>query len=457
MGRVTLAGVIRTFTTPLRQVERARGNRRVALLGAYGLVVATVGLVVCRQGSLRGLPDIGDPFDVAGFVGRNEFGYDDSFEAYARALEVLDDRELIALSQDIQAARKADWAVVSPALRSWLDRNREAMKHWQEGAERSSGTPPWIGAEDFRDGIDQVDRLASFNFLALLEAARLEGEGDMAGAWTWYRALMRSGLHLQRRGGKFERLRGMDSVHFAREEAGEWATDPRVDAGLLRRAIADIQEVEAIAVPNSETYKADYVRLMRTLDEPWRLKRSVRRQDPMTRYPGWQDAEAQWYRYLPGYLEARWWLLREPERSRRAARIAYANWLAHCDGLRSFRPPEARRFPGLFVTDPRSMDMAFAYPAELHGWIESSLLWEVGFQQPSVRDNWRERERGKLATLLVTLAGEAYRREHDGRDPPTLESLVGSYLDRLPEGYVAEAFVDGERISQGEDQRGDER
>jgi hypothetical protein len=62
-----------------------------------------------------------------------------------------------------------------------------------------------------------------------------------------------------------------------------------------------------------------------------------------------------------------------------------------------------------------------------------------------------------LATLLVTLAGEAYRREHDGRDPPTLESLVGSYLDRLPEGYVAEAFVDGERISQGEDQRGDER
>jgi hypothetical protein len=427
------------------------------LLGVSGLVVAIVGLVVWRQGSLRGLPDIGDPFDVAGFVDGDASGDEDAFEAYARALEVLDDRDLIALSDDLRASRQADWAVVSPALRSWLDRNREAMKHWQEGAERSSGTPPWIAAEDYWDGINRVDRLASFTFLALLEAARLEGEGDMAGAWTWYRALMRSGLHLQRRGGKFERLRGMDSVHFAREEAGEWATDPRVEAGLLRRAIADVQEVEAMAVPNSETYKSEYVRLMRALDEPWRLKRSVRRQDPMTTYHNWQGAEAQWYRYLPGYLEARWWLLREPERSRRAARIAYANWLAHCDGIRSFRPPEAQRFPGLFMTDPRSMDVAFAHPAELHGWIETSLLWEVGFQQPSVRDNWRERERGKLATLLVTLAGEAYRREHDGREAPTLEALEGAYLDRVPAGYKAEAFVDGERISQGEEERGDER
>lgn len=435
MGGAIGRRVIGALLAPARWVERARGRKRTALIGAYGMIASVVLVLAWRQGSLRGLPDIGDPFDLEAFVGGDVPEDVDAFEAFGRALDVLDDRALIAMTHDLHDARKADWAVVSPALESWLDRNREAMRIWRDGAGRSSGRPPWMGAVDFRDGINQVDRLISFNFLALMEAARLQGEGDMAGAWEWYRALMRSGYHIQRRGGYFERLRGMSSVHFAREGATRWAADPRVDGAMLRRAIADVQDAESMAVPDSETHKAEYVRLMRTLDEPWRLKQSVRRESPMTIYHGWEGAEEQWYRYLTGYLEARWWILREPERTRRIARIAYANWLEHCDGIGAFRPPMAERFPGMFVTDPPSLEMAYILPTELGDWIETSIVWEVGIRQPSVRDNWREREEARMGTLRVTLAREAYRRDHDGREAPTFRALVGTYLDRLPAGY----------------------
>lgn len=438
--------VLWTLTAPFRLVERARGNRRLALIGMYGLIAGAIGVLSWRQTSLRGLPDVGDPFDVAAFVGREVSQGDDAFEAFGDALELLDDRDLIAMTHDLQDARKADWAVLSPALRSWVDRNRRASERWKVGAERSSGNPPWMDAEDLWEGIERVDRLVSFNYLALMEGARLEGEGDLAVAWEWYRALMRAGFHLQRGGGYGERLRGMSSVSFASEEMQEWAADPRVDGTLLRRALADEREAGAMAVPNSETLKAEYVRVKRTLDEPWRIRRSVRREDPRVRHHGWQDADSYWYRYLPGYLEARWWLMQEPERSRRVARIAYANWLAHCDGVTAFRPPQAGPYPGLFTTAPQSPAEAFAYPSELYDWLESSLLWDAGIRQPSDRDNWRRREDGRMATLLVTLAREAYRREHDGREAPTLDALVGPYLDRLPVGYAEP----DEAISQGE-------
>ena len=47
--------------------------------------------------------------------------------------------------------------------------------------------------------------LRSFQDLALLEASRLEEEGDMAGAWTWYRAAIRAPCHLGLHGPTFAR------------------------------------------------------------------------------------------------------------------------------------------------------------------------------------------------------------------------------------------------------------
>ena len=181
---------------------------------------------------------------------------------------------------------------------------------------------------------------------------------------------------------------------------------------MLDRAIADVRAASALILPNAETHRAEYLMLMRVLDDPGHLRRLIRRQEQQHGWSGpGKNPEDQWHDFLPGSLEARWWLRREPDRSRRVVRIAYTNWLAHCDVLRSVPPPLDGRYPELFVTDPTRPWMARIMPAALDEWFDSSLLWEgVGIEQPNARDNWQIRERSRIATLLATLNTERDRR-----------------------------------------------
>src|ERR1700716_2472904 len=60
-----LSRPLRLFLMPLYWLERARGRRRLALLLAYGLVAAALGLLTWRVACLNSLPDVGDPPDLA--------------------------------------------------------------------------------------------------------------------------------------------------------------------------------------------------------------------------------------------------------------------------------------------------------------------------------------------------------------------------------------------------------
>ena len=53
-----------------------------------------------------------------------------------------------------------------------------------------------------------IEALWSFHELALLEASRLEEQGDMAGAWGWYRAALRATYHMGLRGTRRARISG---------------------------------------------------------------------------------------------------------------------------------------------------------------------------------------------------------------------------------------------------------
>ena len=52
---------------PLRAVERTRGLLRLGVLAVYALIALAASAVLWRQAQLRGLPDVGAPFDVAAF------------------------------------------------------------------------------------------------------------------------------------------------------------------------------------------------------------------------------------------------------------------------------------------------------------------------------------------------------------------------------------------------------
>jgi hypothetical protein len=78
------------------------------------------------------------------------------------------------------------------------------------------------------------------NALAALEGSRLEEQGKMAEAWVWYRAMLRSSRMVSRHAGLVERRYGAKMHFLAAKRILRWAADPRVDAGLLRRALDDV-------------------------------------------------------------------------------------------------------------------------------------------------------------------------------------------------------------------------
>jgi hypothetical protein len=135
-------------------------------------------------------------------------------------------------------------------------------------------------------------------------------------------------------------------------------------------------------------------------------------------------------------------LIREPERSRRVLRLAFANWLSHLEvpGERHRKPAVRARLqghpsnPGVFfyAAGPAAPAAARALsPQALAEWlltapdaklIQDQELW------PSIGRQERQQHRA----LLIVLADELHRREH-GRPPASENDLVDTYLKHLPD------------------------
>ena len=148
-------------------------------------------------------------------------------------------------------------------------------------------------------------------------------------------------------------------------------------------------------------------------------------------------------------------LRREPERSRRALRLLFANWLAHVEvpELRRGRPvvraslsvgKQTIALP-LYPVNPQAPAGARVIPPhELASWLVTIIDAKPflgGWLWPSVRDQ----ERRGYRDLVVSLATELYRRERGGL-PPSEEALVGTYLQALPDDGSAE-LDDGSAIT----------
>jgi hypothetical protein len=148
-----------------------------------------------------------------------------------------------------------------------------------------------------------------------------------------------------------------------------------------------------------------------------------------------QDVNALLYR-------VRRFLLREPERSRRALRLLFANWLAQAEGpggpdrnpavFATFRGSNTTARLALYPVSPEVPGGAHTLPPhELATWLVPAydlqlLAWRlVSTSVPST-------EQARYCAPVVGLARELHRRERGGL-PPTEEGLVGTYLPSLPD------------------------
>ena len=171
-----------------------------------------------------------------------------------------------------------------------------------------------------------------------------------------------------------------------------------------------------------------------------------------TRHPDFNALQEEWtYRLgdmeLPLDLRAyhyrvRRFLLREPERSRRAIRLLFANWLAEVEapGPRQRKPAARATFfharhsdsVRLYPVGPEAPAGArLLSPHELAGWLVTAsdlklILWN------RFKPLMRPIEQSRHRALVVALASQLYYREH-GALPPSEEALVGTYIKGLPD------------------------
>lgn len=432
---------------PFRLLERTRGWKRRALVLSY-LVCGFIGLGGCWWlGSLSGLPDIGEPFDVATYRTQRLAPEDDAFTMYREAVALLVEGPIETSFGRLRRGKyQAGWEQAGQEVRDWVARNRPALAVWRRGTERDDAIAIRFDQWRLDGGQRPLARMVDFLSLAVLEAARHEEADQPAEAWEWYRAALRASRHVGMHGSSSSRFLGSVIVSSVSDCLNRrWLEHTALDTRLRRRAIEDLQAIVAMTPPHSEAIKGDYLEVMDKLDRP-------------TSWLGPQATELFDHEQYPMLFQVLLKIKREPERSRRVFNIIFAHWLASVDKPPRQRPRmvETRQldnqthpdFP--YYAEPGQRDPAHPLSSEqLYRWYQSTVIGR-GLSPPLYhRVNGMDRERALLANLIVGLAEDVYLAEQ-GRPAQSVQDLVGTVLSELPEGH----FAEGESSLPGRLQRG---
>ena len=344
------------MTEPRR--PRTRLFVATATLALLALVVAGFAWNVT---SLRGLPDIGDPFDVAAFTSTRVSDEDNAFVLYRRA---------DALYRDWDGSPTSHWASASAGERKWLDENREALAVWKQGTERPDACfiPPAELTFDANLGV--IQRFRTMVRLALLEASRLEAEGDFKGAWSWYRGP--SGEPALRAPRLPDR-----AAHRHRLPRATW---PRrsPDGPIRRRSMRSF-----FGKPWRRSRRSTRWRRRCPSLSSANISRSSRRwSSPKSSGNTWSRRPTARMRRLATSGPFRRWrscaqsvLKHDPERSRRLLRLIAANWLAYCDRPAGERPPLEPDSRLVYRADSSAAPVArLLSPEQTNSWYDSTIF-----------------------------------------------------------------------------------
>ncbi len=415
---------------PAAWLERTRGWRRLALLALYLLIVVVGAALISWTTQLRGLPDIGDPFDVAAFIEESHVSDEDNaFVLYRKARTLLKPWEWptdeYPDGPPAGFGNNWRWADAEPPLRLWLEANAMALDVWKSGTERPQAllVPP--NEVKYSFDIELVHTLIDFARLGVLQATRLEEAGDMDAAWPWYRAVLRSGRHAGEHGFIIQRMIGQTIQNTAINELPDWAEAPSTSTETIEQALEEIKALRNTIPRNSDALKVEYLAVLEALENP----------DPYLGANAWNDPNAtEWYQqdfFAPNLIAL---IRRENERSRRVVRLYFSAWLAHADLPPDQRPPlQILESGGTYPPQTQGQPLS---PEELDAWFQSTNLARSLLPAYQSMLSFMDRDRAQLDAILVHLADVLYQREH-GKPPEQFEDLVGPYLDDLPPGYRA--------------------
>ena len=419
------------MTTGLDTEARPRRpGRLLAGLAALALAGSTAFLTWWTT-TLMGLPDIGDPFDVAAFADSPVPDDENAFVLYKQAVDRLTNEP---------SEMTYDWSKAGTVEKGWLARNREALDLWRRGTERPGALYIPVKSVSITTQLPVIQDIRACVRLAQLEGTRLEAEGDLEGAWRLYRAIFRSSRHVGRKKATaIERLVGKSFHDVACRELTRWANDPRMTPMLLRQALeAAIADYETTG-PLSDILKVEYLVCLTAYEDSDLVWKWLTDQNILgASKPVWFARDVNLFRLSKGFKS-------EPERSRRVIRLVFANLLATCDLHPERRPPVACSLPNpdpasrpevdLCSLDDSAPASARALPPEkILQWFNTTLFASRILPSFSTFIKSIDRERITQANLLIALANRLFEIER-GQPAETVEELVGPYLKALPEGY----------------------
>jgi hypothetical protein len=325
------------------------------------------------------------------------------------------------------------WSMADEATKDWTIVARPALERWRQATERPQAlwaAPETASLVEF--GISDADT-AYFFTLAKLESSRVEESGDFAGAWRWYRAILRYTRHLASNTTMHRRVMGATALLHGTAQVADWAENPKVPPAALREALRDLEVIDAMTPPTSQTLKFHYIALMNSLDDLDGVMLGMDPSGTSLTYP-----YEEWRRWYQGYL----FLRNEPRRTRRIAQLVFANRLAWCDVPAVRRPPQVGNAPTgpvwvLYEPDPKTPHAARALPpGEIFSWAESSMIARQVIPMNAYFEPNAEAEHRRIAILALKVAENLYRQEH-GKEPQSPQALIDAgYLKSLPEEYL---------------------
>jgi hypothetical protein len=380
-------------------------SKRVRIASLAGLLgLAFVAYLIFGRTTSSGIPDVGEPFDVAAFASRTVSDDQNAFTLYGEA-----DRQFVELAN-------AD-------VRDQLAQNQKALAIWRRGSERSAAMAVPLDQLSLGSPMHVQETVRKLIQLALLEAER-ESTTKPHDAWPSYRACLRSSRHLAMNAAMVQRLIAVATWQTTLEAVQRWSQRPERTAVELKQALGEAEAISGLTPPFSECLKAEYLTMMHE-------------RDAFIRSLGNTGSRADDGR----------------ERIRRLMNLLYANWLSQADQPRPARSPLAFKAPELYqVNEATVSDSRLRDPAAINRWFSlpkaggpllgnflrgQVYIWTSSFfvltlPSPSTLQDAIDREATYRGVLILDLALQAYRREH-AQFPTALEELVkGGYLKALP-------------------------
>jgi len=400
---------------------RRRGRRALIAVAILAATVA-VGLIAWWATSLQGLPRV-EPFDV---VAAGTVAIPDAENAYTLYRAAAS--KLAEPPKGLSRGLPSSWDDIPRAERDWFFASGDAVGLWLEGTARDRSVYNQPRDMRFDTNLDVAHRLRSLARLGLIAGLRMESQGELEEAWDWYRAVLRCSRHVEMHGEFIERLHGIRMIDAASGPVQVWSDHPNLNVGLLRKALDELVAIDGMTPPYSQNLRAEYYLTAALLDDPdlslWKIRNGLDATAPPTQEEGPTPRDR--------LAEAFWRLaLREPERSRRAMNLLWANWLSACD-LPAAERARGRKSSPYLLYDPPEAARRLS-PEALDRWVASTRLLHPLLPNAEAIERAIDGESGVRAGLILHLAERLYIREH-GEPPGSPDALVGPYLKALPEG-----------------------